>query len=190
MLKFIHKGIDILSRRVRSQGLRVTLIWMYGRGIPKLTGIPLMQFSQVTPNLYVGPQYGKQGRRALEAAGIHHGVNMRVEFDDAVNGLALVNYCHVPVVDDDAPTIEQLWQGVQFIQDAIAQDGKVYIHCAGGIGRAPTMAAAYLISQGMTLDHAVQTIQKARPFIQIMPVQMQQLKVFESIQERQHDARV
>lgn len=190
MLSFIRKGIRILTRRIRSQGLRVTLIWMYGRGLPKLTGIPLLQFSEVTPQLYVGPQYGVQGKKALEAAGIDHCVNMRVEFDDAAHGLAMANYCHVPVVDDDAPSIEQLWRGVQFIRDAIAAGGKVYIHCAGGIGRAPTMAAAYLISEGMTLDHAILTIQKVRPFIQIMPVQMQQLKVFESIQERQYDARV
>lgn len=181
-LRFVQKGVRILVRRIRNQGIRVTLIWVYGRGVPKLTGVPLRRFSQVTSNLFVGPQYGQRGKRQLEAWGIHYDVNLRSEFDDAAHGLALKHYCHLPVVDDDAPSLDQLNQGVRFIQDAIAQGGKVYIHCAGGVGRAPTMAAAYLVGQGVNLDEAIRRIQQVRPFIQIMPPQMEQLKRFESMQ--------
>jgi protein-tyrosine phosphatase len=55
----------------------------------------------------------------------------------------------------------------------------VYIHCAGGVGRAPTLAAAYFITQGMTLDEALALIRRTRPFIHIMPAQMDQLRQFE-----------
>ena len=75
--------------------------------------------------------------------------------------------------------MEHLNQGVDFINKAIAQGGKVYIHCGGGVGRAPAMAAAYFISQGYERDQAIELIRKARPFIRIMPAQMEQLERFE-----------
>jgi len=184
-LKFLSKGYDILARRIRDQGLRTTLVWIYGRGVPKLTGIPLLRFSRVTPNLYVGPQYGQRGKAHLERNGIHYDVNMRVEFDDAEHGLALSNYCHLPTIDDDAPTLQHLKQGVAFIRGAIDVGESVYVHCAGGVGRAPTMAAAYLMSTGMSLDAAIAQIKAVRPFIYIMPVQMARLRELEQSHQAQ-----
>jgi hypothetical protein len=55
----------------------------------------------------------------------------------------------------------------------------VYVHCGSGVGRAPSLAAAYLISEGATLDDAVAKIQKARPFIRILPVQLERLREYE-----------
>jgi protein-tyrosine phosphatase len=104
---------------------------------------------------------------------------MRIEFDDDAHNLALQHYCHLPTIDDDAPSIEQLKQGVIFIEQLVANGEKVYIHCAGGIGRAPTLAAAYFISQGMSLQEAIALIKKTRPFINIMPPQMEQLVNYE-----------
>jgi protein-tyrosine phosphatase len=174
--RFARKGIAILVYRLRTQGVRTTLIWVYGRGFSKLTGIPLAHYSRITPEIYVGGQYGQRGKRVLEQWGITGVVNLRTEFDDAARGLTLAHYCHLPTVDDAAPTLDHLRAGVEFIQREIADGGKVYIHCAGGVGRAPTLAAAYLISQGMTLDAALALIRRARPFINIMPPQMEQLK--------------
>ena len=64
-----------------------------------------------------------------------------------------------------------------------AQDGKVYIHCKAGVGRAPTLAAAYFIAAGMTTDAAVDLIKQARPFITITPPQMAALRVYEARQQ-------
>ena len=175
----LKKGFRILVRRLREQGLRTTLLWIYARGVPKLTDIPILRFSRVTPQLFVGPQYRARGRALLEKNDIHYDVNMRIEFDDAEHRLALANYCHLPTVDDEAPSFEHLDQGAAFIGDAVAAGGKVYIHCAGGIGRASTMAAAYLIHTGMMLDEAIAAIQRVRPFIRIMPPQMVCLQEYE-----------
>jgi protein tyrosine phosphatase (PTP) superfamily phosphohydrolase (DUF442 family) len=178
IVRAVRKGLRILVDRFRTQGVRTTLLWMYARGIPKLTGIPIARYSRITPALYVGPQYSKHGLAYLQRLGIIGGINMRVEFDDAAHGIALTEYCHLPTVDDDAPTLEDLNRGVEFIQRIVKQNGKVYIHCAGGIGRAPTMAVAYLVSEGLSLDEAVGLVQKARPFIDIRPAQMEQLRRF------------
>jgi len=181
MLSSIRKAIRIVIHRLRRQGLRTTLLWIYGRGVPKLTGVPLLRFSEITPQIAVGPQYGRRGKRHLEAQGYTAGVNLRTEFDDAAHGLALAAYCHLPTVDDDAISLEHLEQGVAFIRDVVERGGKVYIHCAGGVGRAPTMAAAYFIDQGMALDEALALIRRTRPFINVMPPQMARLREFEAL---------
>jgi len=180
-LRYARKGLRILARRLRTQGLRVTLIWVYGRGWPKLTGVPLFRYSRITPQIYVGGQYGRRGKRKLEAAGITAGLNLRTEFDDAAHGLALEQYCHLPTVDDDAPSMEHLHKGVSFIRRVLSGGGRVYIHCAGGVGRAPTMAAAYFVTQGMTVPEALALIRRTRPFISITPAQMARLREFAAI---------
>ncbi|MDH4138277.1 MAG: dual specificity protein phosphatase family protein [Anaerolineae bacterium] len=186
LLKLIQRGIRILLYRLRTQGVRTTLLWSYARGIPAVTGIPIMKYSRITPEIYIGPQYRRAGKRKLLRTGINGSVNMRIEFDDAVRGLALEHYCHLPTVDDHAPTLDDLHQGVAFIHKVTTGGGKVYIHCGGGIGRAPTMAAAYFISQGLRLDEAIRLIKKSRPFIKMMPAQTEQLKRFEALQHRVH----
>ena len=178
------KAWHILMRRLREQGLGVTLRWAWGRGIPKVTGVPLMSNSRITPQIYVGPQYNRHGKRALEREGVTGDVNMRVEFDDAAHGLALQHYCHLPTVDDDKPAIEHLQKGVDFIRQVVADGGKVYIHCKGGVRRAPTMAAAYFVSEGMSLTAALDLIKQARPFINITPPQMEALRRYEAAEER------
>lgn len=184
MLDAIKKGWNILRRRIRDQGIRTSLLWLYARGVPLITGVPLLQFSQVTPSIFVGPQYRRNGLKYLEKQGIHAVVNLRIEKDDARLGLAPQDYCYLPTIDDQAPSMEQLLIGVDFIQKVIEGGGKVYIHCGAGVGRAPTMAAAYLISTGLSLFDALVMIKKVRPFIYITPPQMELLTRFEQTYHR------
>lgn len=182
-LRFVKKGISILAGRLREQGVRGTFTWIYGRGLPKLTGVPLLRYSTVTDSVWVGPQFGRRGRDLLARAGVDYVVNMRGEFDDAAHGLSVAHYCHLPTVDDAAPSLAHLEEGVNFIYEAVAAGGTVYIHCAGGIGRAPTMAAAYFISTGMTPEDAVALIARTRPFIRMTPPQYDVLHAYaESLQ--------
>jgi predicted protein tyrosine phosphatase len=177
----LKKGLNILLRRFRTQGGWTTLLWMYGRGLPAVTGVPLLEFSRVTPNLYVGPQFRANGKRFLVQQGIDACVNMRIERDDAAFGLDLPRYLHLPTIDDDAPSIEHLDQGVAFIRQVIAAGGKVYIHCGAGVGRAPSMAAAYLMAEGDSLNQAMEKITRVRPFIAITPPQLDQLVRYEAL---------
>ncbi|MBZ0307209.1 MAG: dual specificity protein phosphatase family protein, partial [Anaerolineae bacterium] len=54
----------------------------------------------------------------------------------------------------------------------------VYIHCAAGVGRAPLVAAAYLVSQGMSVDQARTFLRERRPFINQSESQKQRLIQF------------
>jgi protein-tyrosine phosphatase len=62
--------------------------------------------------------------------------------------------------------------------EQVANGGSVYVHCGSGIGRAPTMAAAYLISTGLTRDEAWETIRTVRPFIRPTAVQVERIEQF------------
>ncbi|MCP4990199.1 MAG: dual specificity protein phosphatase family protein, partial [Colwellia sp.] len=148
--------------------------------IPIVTGIPTAKCTQITPEIYVGSQYRIAGRRKLQKLGIKGTVNLRVEFDDADYGLTLDHYCYLPTIDGKAPSFDQLNQAIAFINQIIDEGGKVYIHCAAGVGRAPTTAVAFFISQGLNLDEAVGLIKKSRPFINISKTQMEQLRRFEA----------
>jgi protein-tyrosine phosphatase len=55
---------------------------------------------------------------------------------------------------------------------------KIYIHCAEGVSRAPSFAAAYLVAHGHQLDNAVDLIKRVRPFINILDNQVHSLELF------------
>jgi protein-tyrosine phosphatase len=184
-LRFLLDGTRKFLRRLRTQGPRLTLVWLYGRGLPLITGVPLLRYGQVTPALFVGSQHGRMGKRKLQRLGIHASVNLRSEFDDDAHGLALASACHLPTPDNTAPSLEHLHQGIAFIRKVLESGGKVYVHCLSGIGRAPTLAAAYLISQGMTAEEAVEAVRRVRPFIDLTPPQIEQLKTLALLHHRQ-----
>ncbi len=140
-----------------------------------ITGAPLVQYSKITQQLYVGGQHRLHGLPLMKIYGITSIVNLRREYDDQKAGIALDHYLYLPTTDNYAPSLEDLQKGVLFIGSEIAQGRTVYIHCGVGIGRAPTMAAAYLISTGLTPSEAWRTIREVRPFIWPLPGQVVQV---------------
>jgi protein tyrosine phosphatase (PTP) superfamily phosphohydrolase (DUF442 family) len=172
------KPLRILWQRLTRQGLRVTAWWAADHAVRIVTGAPIRRVSQIRPHLHVGGQYRRHGWPRLAARGITAVVNLRVEFDDRDAGLAPTRYLSLPTVDDQAPTLEQLDRGSAFITEEIIRGGAVYVHCGSGIGRAATMAAAHLISTGLTAEQAWVEIRKARPFIRPTPPQIEQVERF------------
>jgi hypothetical protein len=168
--------------QLRTGSPRESYAWLVGRLIPSATGLPNLKYCQITPQIYIGAQHGRRGKRLLEREGITGDVNMRIEYDDAEHGVALEHYCYLPTVDDAEPTLDHLEEGAAFIDRLVRAGELVYIHCAGGLGRAPTMAAAYFISQGMRFDDALALIRERRPFINPQPCQIEQLEHFEKRQ--------
>ena len=177
----ISEFIRILTRRLRGQGFVTTMQWLRTVGLAWLTGRVSLRFSEVTPNILIGPQYGRFGKSKLQKAGVTASVSMRAEYDDEAYGLAMKEYSYLPTVDNTAPSIEHLQQGVEFMRGVVESGGTVYVHCGSGVGRAPTMVAAYLISQGMSVQEAIDQIHAARPFIRVLPSQKERLVEYEAI---------
>jgi len=139
----------------------------------------MVRYSQITPQIIVAGQYQKRGWKVLTQRGVTASINMRSEFDDEAAGIAPARHLRLPVEDNTPPTINQLRRGIMFIKEEVERGGKVYIHCAAGVGRAPTMAAAYLVSTGLTSVEAWATIKRVRPFVRPTPGQEAQIKVLE-----------
>ena len=144
----------------------------------KWSGTPVWKYSRITPNLYVGGQH--VSLKGMELEGITAIVNMREEYhSDEKRGIGGKRHLHLATRDNTPPTIEALDTGADFIHHEINTGGKVYIHCGVGIGRAPSMAAAYLIKyENMSAADSMALIRKTRPFIHLTPKQYQQLDAF------------
>ncbi len=148
----------------------------------KVTGLPTVSTSQITPNLFVGGQYKLTVFEHLKELGITAIVNMRQSTVHANDGSDIgVRYLHLPTRDYTAPSVENLIKGVKFIKQEIDNGGKVYIHCKSGEGRGPIMAAAYLIYSGLTFDDALATIKKVRKFIRPNFLQLKGLRRYEKL---------
>ena len=131
-----------------------------------MTGLPIISQCKVTNRVYVGPQFSERGLKKLNDLGITHILNLRKEFDDSVFDLSGNIYCYLPIIDDTAPTEEFLEKGVGFIQKALEDGGKVYVHCAAGVGRSVTIVAAWLIKENnLSVEESLSTIRINRPFI-------------------------
>lgn len=147
----------------------------------RTTGAPVWQFSEVTPQLLLGGQhYYRKGYSRVRNHGITAIVNMRERHSDVDQGIAGERHLQLATADNTPPSIADLMRGADFIGEEIQRGGKVYIHCAVGCGRAPTMTAAYLISTGISPKDALKQIKKVRPFINPTKRQELVLKKFAS----------
>jgi len=146
----------------------------------KRTGAPYWKLSEITPQLYCGGQHYPEGLQEMLDKGITGIVNMReAHLSDVDKGIAGPNHLHLATRDNTPPQVDDLVKGAEFIRDQIEDGGKVYVHCGVGVGRAPTMTAAYLITTGLSPDEALKTIRKKRPFIHLTGRQRKVLDEFE-----------
>ena len=177
ILQFFGEKIGILrfislSRKI---GIKYTIVRLF----TERSGIPLKKYSFVTKNLYVGQQVKKRGFDRLKKWQISTIINLRAEYDYSQNLYHNISYKYFPVVEFQAIPMDLLINGVEQIERNIDLNKKVYIHCKEGVSRAPTLAIAYLIKKGMSLDDALNLIRYQRPFINILSNQIKVLKEFE-----------
>lgn len=164
-----HASIIVpIVRRKGSTRLFANLRNAYYRATDQLwrhySGIPSERFSRVDKQLFLGGQYGLRGAEALASRGVTGIISMRTFVPLPIENHPDIEILHLPTVDETAPTVENLKQGIAFANRHIASGGSVYVHCRLGEGRGPTMAAAYLISQGLKVEDALVHLRHYRPF--------------------------
>lgn len=144
-----------------------------------------MEYSRITDQIYIGTNFccGTHFDPELLKQGVTYDLSLEEERVDSPTGGAA--YLWLPIQDMHAPTEQQFLMGIAFINAAVQSGHKVYVHCKNGHGRAPTMVAGYLISNGMTTDEAIALIMRKRPEAHLQAEQRDALRQFEALQHTQ-----
>ncbi|NNJ10396.1 dual specificity protein phosphatase family protein [Chloroflexales bacterium ZM16-3] len=139
--------------------------------------------SQVAPLLFVGGQFRASQWPDLYALGVRAVLSLQAEHKDRFSGATPPTRTMRLLVNDfHAPTIKQLSEGVAFIAAAHAEELPVFVHCHAGVGRAPLMAAAYLVSvHNMPSRTALAHLRAARPIIAPNRWQIARLREYEDM---------
>ena len=137
-----------------------------------------MEYNQITPYIFLGTNACCQihFKKELLDKGIKADISLEEGRIDAAWGVKY--FLWLPTKDHTAPTMKQLGMGAKQIDFLVKNRIKVYIHCKNGHGRAPTLLAAYFISQGMNTRQAIEEIKKKRPEIHLWPAQVKDLNKF------------
>ena len=79
-------------------------------------------------------------------------------------GRAQMDYLWLPVTDTYAPTVDQILQGLAWLEQRVQTGRKVYIHCAAGMGRSVTLLACwYLYTESMNVSQVLAFVKRRRP---------------------------
>ncbi|XP_069468292.1 dual specificity phosphatase 29-like isoform X2 [Ambystoma mexicanum] len=129
------------------------------------------QEDQIWSNLYLGDEHAATDKDNLERLGITHILNAADGINNVNTGSYFyrdmpIAYYGVEALDDSRFHIYPFfYPAAKFINHGLnTPSGKVLVHCAMGISRAPTIVLAYLmIYRDMTLVEAIETVLAKRP---------------------------
>ena len=142
--------------------------------------LPIRRLTHITRLVYVGGQIDLRGWRLMQSWGISALLNLRIEWDDRFMNIQAPHYLWLPAIDGTPPVYEQLVRGAQFIAEQVQAGRGIYVHCAAGLGRGPTMAVAYLVSEGLSVGESIAFVASRRPLISLSAKQRARLLEFEA----------
>lgn len=120
----------------------------------------------------------------LHGQGVQAVVNLCAERRDNQTKLheAGIDYLWLPVFDSFPPSLEQIVQGLTWLDDQIQARRTVYIHCAVGVGRSATLLACwYIYAKGMTVPHVLRFLKTRRPQVTLTRRQLRRIREFEHL---------
>lgn len=130
----------------------------------------MFDLAVVIPNtLAVGPAPRPGQLGALARAGVTAILSLQEELEAAPPAPlgGRLAWARVPLADGHAGgslRLDQLRAAVAQIRRWRDEGQMVYVHCYAGIGRSPTVCAAYLIAhEGLGLGEALARVKRARP---------------------------
>lgn len=133
---------------------------------------PKDDYNEVYPGIFIGNVNCAKNKEELKKVGITHLVNCaqgvkfnQINTDATFYKDAGIEYFGIKANDvstyNMAPNFDK---SAEFIEKALANNGKVFVHCHQGISRSATIVLAFLmLKRRMTLMEAVKTVRNKRP---------------------------
>ncbi len=134
-------------------------------------------FNKITENIYIGNNQC-----------CHIGLDLLLQKEDIFADLSLEeneidrpigvkSFLWLPIIDHTPPDIDQMNMGINFIEEVIKINKKIYVHCKNGHGRAPTIVIAYMMKkENKTFEEAFEIVKSKRPVIHLDEIQEQFLR--------------
>jgi protein-tyrosine phosphatase len=133
-----------------------------------------MDMTWITDRIAVGGGiWTKDKMIEVARAGVTHIIDMQIEFDDTeLAGPFGIEVLWNPVDDDFQPKPPQVFQrGVDFALRVLDRpEGKLLIHCAAGVHRAPMMGLAILRVLGYSPQDAADMLESRRHVVDLADV--------------------
>ena len=180
--------VEVATRRLR---------YMSARGLPHLQYPSLLLtrsywgllfalnwWDIIDEHFFLGGALMFDDLERLQGQGVRAVVNLRAERQDNQRRLreACMEYLWLPVVDTLPPTLEQIQQGVVWIEQQLQAGRIVYVHCAAGVGRSATLLACwYMYARGMRVPQVLRFIKTRRPQMALTRWQLRRLQEFEAL---------
>jgi len=119
--------------------------------------------AEITNYLYLGGAEAASDWAHLEELGVTHVLNVADDVDCYFPDK--LEYLHLPIVDGgcDDQIVPAFMSAADFVSKVRAADGRVLVHCWGGVNRSATVTMAVLMElEGMTLLEAYHHVSKKR----------------------------
>jgi predicted protein tyrosine phosphatase len=143
--------------------------------------IPYLDAYWVIPGRFLAGNYpgdyDKEGTRKKVQSLIHTGINCVIDLtqpgdafssydsilkEEAADYEVDVERFNFPIPDYDIPTVQTMKQILDLIDDRLAGEKNIYVHCVGGIGRTGTVVACHLVRHGLAGQQALVELQVLR----------------------------
>lgn len=161
---------------VRKHGVKGALL----RFVNQTLGLPTANTSQIDERLWIGAKPSKLGRwwlekiKKLRIYSLLPMVSMNKEKGAGVNsansGFHIPEYVQISLADYS--------RAVREIQFMASLGQGVCIHCREGVGRAPAIGAAVLISEGQSIEEALNKVGTRRKVASLSDLQIASLEEF------------
>lgn len=136
--------------------------------------------SKINDNIYISDLPSSCNLEKLKEDGITHILCTVLGMDPIYPDDFIYKNIHLRDVEYQDLTMH-FDECVQFIDDAIKQDGKVLVHCSYGVSRSASMVIAYFIKKGqMSYEEAYQLVKNKRDIIEPNDGFKKQLKMYQS----------
>ena len=139
-------------------------------------GLPTRRDSEVAPFLWVGAKPSSLGKLWLRRRYGMQTYSLLETGTEETEGRKSSLGLHVPeFVEISIETIETC---VSQLREVIGSQGRIFLHCREGVGRAPSMAIAYLVSEGYSLEEAFELVSESRKIVNLSSQQFTSLQLF------------